>query len=392
MDFQSIVSALEIKAYPEALNGVYETLTPGKNAVTDTFVGALEERYGILGEYTEELKEAARALLSDEVRLAFVNTVCAYLPGKSIDEARDIPMPRTDGTLLGNMLPLLILLSQVPAAYEEYVSRGFSEQEAKRYMSSFCAAIKTVEQRFNIHGINSAFYNWLCVYMKCRIFRAGIFDIEMRTMPSAAMYLKNRTTGETAALMCEGRFHRTGHVLGSAGFADEEGAFDADFTETEDAFVGHAAKGGYVLSALTSFPKSQWDVVVRPGDDVISLHIPAGVSMTPENIKSSVDEAMAYAKKRYPECKPKCTFCASWLLDPNFGGLLGDTSKIVGFGQTFLRYPMKSTGIEMFSFVFPGADRTKLEALPETTSLHRKLKALYLSGGFVHVAAGIIPN
>ena len=389
MNFQSIANALGIPAYPEALNEVYEALPPGENAVTDAFITGLEETYGILGKYTEELRQAARDLQKDEVRLAFVNTVCEYLPTTDCAGTRAIPMPKTDGTLAGNMLPLLILLSQVPAAYGEYVSRGFSEAETKELMGAFCRAIRTVEQRFHLHGINGGFYVWLCLYMKCRIFRTGIFNIEMKALSPAAICLQNRVTGETAVLLCEGRFHRSGRVLGAAGCTDAEGAFDAAFSETEEAFVGHPAKAGLVSPEVAVFPKDRWEAAARPGDDVISLHIPGGVALTAENIRSSVTDALALAKERYPECNPRGVHCSSWLLDPALGTLLGDTSRIVGFGNTFHRYPTKSDGLELFSFVFPGADTAKLSGLPEDTSLQRKLKALYLAGGFVYQTAGI---
>ncbi len=390
MVFQNIAEHLGLSTYPSGLAAVYEKGVFSVDASSEAFYDKLEAEYGILGVYLDELKAAAAALKEDGVRLAYANTVGTYLLTATVDQARAVPMPKTDGTLLGNMYPLLILLTQVPKAHRDYVSRGFTKEEADKYMCAFCDSIATVEQRFNLHGINSGFYDWLCIYAVPHIFREGIFDFELRSAPSDILCLKKKNAQEYAILPTVGRFHKDGQVLGSAGFTEEEGAFDADFSETDDAFIGRDTRRARVSASVSTYPKSQWEVYLRPGQDVVSIHIPTGAVMTPENIKNSVDGGLAVAKQRYPEFDPKCAFCSSWLLDPILGGLLGENSKIAGFGNTFLRFPVKSTGFEMFNFVFPGVDRTKFSELPEETSLHRKLKALYQDGGCIHVVSGLM--
>ena len=68
--------------------------------------------------------------------------------------------------------------------------------------------------------------------------------------------------------------------------------------------------------------------------------------------------------------------------------MLPAESKILGFSDLFLRIPIKSSGLELKEFVFPGHEGPP-ETLPETTSLQRKIKARMLSGGFVLAAAGV---
>ena len=69
--------------------------------------------------------------------------------------------------------------------------------------------------------------------------------------------------------------------------------------------------------------------------------------------------------------------------------ILGPESKIVQYGNRFVRYPVMSAGREVFSFVFP-PNITDLNELPENTRLERGLKKLYLSGGYIHAFYGVI--
>jgi hypothetical protein len=99
------------------------------------------------------------------------------------------------------------------------------------------------------------------------------------------------------------------------------------------------------------------------------------------------------AKERFPERKPKIVYCNSWLLDPQLGELLGDESKIVAFGNRFMRFPYgEGNGRAGFSFVFLGYKEDDLASLPEDTGLRRKLKAFYLDGGNTAFVPGFMTD
>ena len=55
----------------------------------------------------------------------------------------------------------------------------------------------------------------------------------------------------------------------------------------------------------------------------------------------------------------------------------------------FLKYPQCSGGQGIFGYVFP-KKYENIESLPEDTSLQRKLKQLYLDGGYIYDYAGFI--
>ncbi len=389
MKFCDIASALGVKKYPEQLDSVYENLTTRSRILDEDYLTELHLKYGALGTHEDDIKRAARDILHDDNRREFVYTVCEFLKECTIEDARAIQMPATDGTHAGNMLPIFPLLSMIPSCVAEYTKRGFTKAEVQKFVNAVPNSIDVVNERYNIYGINQRFYSWLFVYTKCMIFSYGIFNIEVGRFPGDAVVLKNRASGELAIIMREGRFHKDGHVLGSAGFTDEEGAFDADFTETEDTYTGHISANGFVNPELVTLKKSEWERYIGPKDGIVSIHIPRGAPLNDKDINESIAGGIEAACRYFPEYTPKHAFCESWLLDPTLVEILGDSSKIVNFGNRFLRFPVKSAGQELFSFVYPGCDPNNYAALTENTTLQKKAKQHYLDGKFFHAFAGV---
>jgi hypothetical protein len=184
--------------------------------------------------------------------------------------------------------------------------------------------------------------------------------------------------------------HKSGHILGTAGFEDEEGSFTTPLLETETEWCGHTIENYLIKSKPDSFPKSEWEIAVRAGDDVIGLHIPRNVKFTPEAVDQSLAEGLSIAKKCYPEWNPVAFECISWMMSPTLNEVLGEDAKLSQFSSRFLRFPIKSGGRDVFSYVFP-IEITDYEKLPEDTSLQRALKAKYLKGEFPYAYTGIIP-
>ena len=124
---------------------------------------------------------------------------------------------------------------------------------------------------------------------------------------------------------------------------------------------------------------------------MVGLHIPRGADLSEESMTKGFRDAMAKTLKHYKDLDPKVVHTSTWLLSPKLAELQGEGSGIARFSGRFIKYPIKSGGKELFGFAFPKAPE-KYEDLPEDTSLQRKLKALYVSGGFIHAHAGFVPE
>ncbi|MBO7275569.1 MAG: hypothetical protein J6V15_04270, partial [Clostridia bacterium] len=299
---------------------------------------------------------------------------------------RDIELPESDGTLLGDMLPLFVLLPSVPDMVAMYEKRGLIDIMDLLQIDS---CISAVEKRIGRVGMNRRYFDWLTNYLKCRIFQGGVFRVEVGTHKRPALVLRHCCTGRYEVMMTDGIFHRSGNMLGAAGCTDIDGSFEADFRETDDEYCGHLAKDGIVSPQRVTLRKSEWEVYIKPQDDMLSLHIPKGASLTRETIQSSVKAAREIAKKSFPEFDIKAVGCYSWLLNPQLEEILGKDSHIGTFGSSFVRWPVKTDGMDVFGFVFPQT-HGGYHTLPENTRLERSLKKLYIDGGFILNTAGII--
>lgn len=387
MELREIALSLGIQEYPPVLDEVYASLSDHSIDICDTNVIArLDDTMNILDTNRDAILEAARRLRQEPARYLWGQTVAAYFPRATLADVRAVPLPVEPGA--GDPLPLLILLSQLPTTIEEYRRRGLSEEDLRKTLGTFRGCTEGVRRVTGVAGIDLRYYNWLCLYIKCTIFHHSGFEFEIRAFSPGCTVLKNKKTGELLPMMDGVTLHRSGMILGAAGCEDPEGSREATFTETDDSFLGIPAINGKAAGPAITCPKTEWSVAVKPGDKVLSIHLPRGVDMSAGHLDAAWAGALELTRRYYPEADIRAGFCGSWLLDPTLENIIGPDSKIVRFGARFARYPHLSAGREVFSFVFP-PHSNDLTKLPENTRLERGLKKLYLAGGYVHAYLGV---
>lgn len=392
MTLKELASRLEIESYPDAFEEIYKELQGNNTAFfnKDEF-DALEKEYGILKEYYIYVLEGAEEIKKDKELSLFLSVVTEYyrVSTKAEIDAVKMPKRKTAGPDVTHIFPFL---ARVATTIELYKAHGFSKEEIRDVLGIFRRCFELTLDFTGAYGFCSRYYNWTKLYSYCQIFDCGSFNFELRKMPFHAMLLKNKSTDEFSVILTEGKFNKSG--LFFDGESDsEEGSFLAEFSETDEAYTAHEAVGGYVCRELETFKKSEWECVVKRLDEVISLHIPKNADLSPEAIDRSIEMGIKMAKERFPEYSPKLIFCSSWLLDPQLAELVGEHSKIVGFANRFMRFPYTPCRGKMgFDFVFPGYSEDNLEALPEDTSLRRKLKEFYIGGGSTVFVPGFMTD
>lgn len=390
MTLQEIAEKLGIEKYPAVLDEVYASLPEAHGPVCDlALIDSLQQEYELFGQYYDLVREAARKIEADPVRRAWVRVAQIRSMGESVTVGRSIPFNYEDDSTEGRMMPLMALLPQIPQGIRLYREKGFPEEEVRKRIRGYESSIATVERRTGKPGLNRLYYNWLNLFVRAVIFSVEGLQFELREAPTLAVYLRDKETGNVIVVMNRGTAHREGHILGSAGYEDAEGSFELTFRETEDAYIGHCVVDYLISPEETVFPKSRWECYIRPGDQVLAIHIPKGADISTENLSKAIEAARTIVREKYPQFKVNGVHGISWILDPKLQTMLGEHSKITGLQKRFALYPTKSNGEDVFSYVF-GKKTEKLEDLPEDTSLQRKLKKLYLNGEFIHNYAGVI--
>ncbi|MBR3505165.1 MAG: family 20 glycosylhydrolase [Clostridia bacterium] len=151
--------------------------------------------------------------------------------------------------------------------------------------------------------------------------------------------------------------------------------------------------------AARIFRIGELEYELRETDDptlprVISLHIPSDAHMTADRLNESVAGARRFLKEHFPDWAGLPMRCGSWLLSPALRPLLDADSNILRFQRAFDidTEERDSDGVLQWVFKLSGErqEGVDLSALPEDTTLQRRMKKSLLAGEKIGSAAGFL--
>ena len=129
-------------------------------------------------------------------------------------------------------------------------------------------------------------------------------------------------------------------------------------------------------------------------EDCVSLHIPSDARLQPDLLNDSVRDARAFLAAYFPDRAEYPIRCESWLLSPRLPEWLPEHSNILRFRAAFdieETDPQDDCALE-WVFCVAQEQRASLDltALPENTSLQKRMKADLLAGGKPGSARGLL--
>ena len=396
----SLLAALGVTEMPEAFGMNFEKTMEeydrvGAPYLSDEVIDSIQNEFAVFESKLEFVrKEAKRVresdllsrysvlmkqMMVDKDELALL-TLPQVPVGNTVEETVDLEMAAYFGQF-----------AYVPEIVAYYRRRGVPEKIiADTLRDSFEGTIKVCYGRFGRDGceINRSFA-WNQHYLGHRILRIGVLNFELRPKFTDVVKVFVNTKGEYMLLSNNQSVSARGEITGSA--ADPDEAFVAEFRETETAYEGFAidTANSKVTTNKVTLPKSEWRVAIDAGDSVINVHIPESSGFCRENVEASYRECYDVFAKCFPEFKPKAFTCFSWMMEPRIRTLLGDGSNIVAFQSKYLRFPQKSRGKAVYTFLFRVDPDTKVEDFPEASSLQRKVKELYRKGEYIYEPGGV---
>ena len=121
----------------------------------------------------------------------------------------------------------------------------------------------------------------------------------------------------------------------------------------------------------------------------INIHIPGDAVLTADALSHSYQLARRTIARIAPEFADTDMVCDSWMLSPVLDSLLPAHSRILAFKSSFDVLSVDPASPHATRWIFGRYD-LPLDALPESTSLQRKTKALMLAGGSIGAAFGTL--
>ncbi len=308
----------------------------------------------------EDVIAAANELMKYPLAVRYMNFLrVSYFQLK--DE--QIPfLTHEEGNLMRNFAPILSLLEYTVTMEEEMKKRGIGQVTAERIRFSFERVLMDHKKIYGYYGLREHIYMWHRHYLIPDLFPIENLEFEVTGLPDEGTYFRNKSTKEIILLL--------------------------DVTQNPMEYLGYTVKQGGDRDKAVILPKPEYELCLSPGDDVISVHIPDGTKLDCETCNNTYQKALAFLCKTFPEKQFKAMYCRSWLMNPELRELLGEQSNIVSFQSHYEKFPVKSTGQEVFLFVHQKPFEN-YEDLPENTSLMRGIKKRYLENRPIYVHAGI---
>lgn len=397
MTFEELTNKLGVADHLPLPPGYYPVPKERENELCSlAMIDSLQEKYGIFSEYYQAVREGFLDMDNDPLRKAYLDSISLYFKDAPVEQAREIKYPQSENTPASNMLPLLAHLPSIDNTYEIFRKRGFNHEEAVSCLSIYTLYLREEEKyRSKIIGISGRISNWMSRFTKGTIFYLGDGGLNFQPIKLPDVFptiLMNKKDKRYVPIYTNNsRIHKSGVPFGSAGAKDTEGLFLTSYEETQDAFIGHCANGRTVSEKPQTFAKNEWELVLSPGDDVISVHIFWDADLSPNIVDTAFNKGIKRAIECYPEFNFKALYTCTWLISPEVNDALGENSKLSQFASRFVRFPVVSDGKSVIRHVFPNNNVNNLNDLVENTSLQRAFKAKMLAGEFIYNTRGVIP-
>lgn len=182
-------------------------------------------------------------------------------------------------------------------------------------------------------------------------------------------------------LICAGRDHARylAEGMSEAVFADTMKCFTRFLSECrvrtgEDAFDRGWWTWRQISMRLFRIGELEYELSEHAGEKAIAIHIPSDALFTPEKINDSLQQAQKFITEHFSAYSQSIYFCSSWLLSPHLAALLDEASNIRKFQERFILEKGLPQDTGYMEWLFGKAPGTPVEALPENTSLQKKVK------------------
>jgi len=336
---------------------------------------------GLEPEVDAALAEAARRIRDNPalLRLAWHCYWCLF---EGTDTERITGWPSLERALdeSSGAFYLLVVMGMIPKVRALHQSMGVPAQVTR----DTCAQIRCVVDRHQYAtggqlGTGTRTLYWFRHYVNGDLFRVGRFEYMIRPFRGTIVAYRNRETDEVFALAEDGlRFDEHGIALRPED--ETEGAWMATLVADGDSVTGYPiSPHGMAVRRKVALPLKVWRKVLHREHNVLQMHIPGGGGMTPERCAASMQGAVEFFRRTFPD-KPFAGIASrSWIFNTQLHEILPPTANLVTYQDELYLFPIPSGPTTGLYFIFLQDDPDWATA-PRDTSLQRAV-ADFISAG-----------
>lgn len=241
----------------------------------------------------------------------------------------------------------------------------------------------------NLPGFLLNQIRWLRCSIDGTLFRIGRLEFKMTTVPSHVPAIYRNAEGRTLLLCGDGWF------LNKDGLRVRMDSPDAAFKTTLDHIDGSVTGTpisplGVALPGKTvTLSDSEWKPLISPWETILEIHIPGGGGMTPERLRDSLNQALAFFRSFFHK-EIRLFTCNSWILNPEWEKRLPE-SNIAAFLREGYLYPHEiGDGRDGLFFLFGRMDGDPL-SYPADNSMRRAMLDVLREGGILKRGGMVLP-
>lgn len=262
--------------------------------------------------------------------------------------------------------PLLLLLACVEPSMERLRARGVP---AEHYQEIPFQPMRSQFEKLMAGSVEVSDFPWDLNFYTCSIYRFDRFLFIPARMSEPLRFFRS-ADGHTVALYEGGyAFRHDGQLNGAGGVWDEEEAFVSRWSETPRDWEGTPVDpAGFASPKPVRLEKDEWMPVLRRGDGMLALHVPSGEGYTPERMRGSIQLALEFFARWFPEIEIRGVWSMSWLYDPHLRvAMNGSDCNILRVQAQMYLYPTQAGDDMLYMELFGG----RTDPLPRGTTLQR---------------------
>lgn len=383
--FDDIVKYCGFDNLPEGLEAYYELYQESEEQhfLDRDFLTEVFQRFEVPSDKQKLMLDGAAEIENDEKLFHFTKflvwDMCSARNRCDNDDYKNLTP--TGLTTYPELYSFLLLLACVVPSIKKMQERGVPEEYYQKI--PYQPMEKQFEKLIKDNDMKVSDFPWDMNFYTCAIVLLDRFLFIPYKFGDALQMFRNSSSNKVIALREAGEeFRRDGQINGINDVFDEAGKFSTIWEEDERSITANSINPmGFVEREPITLEKQEWKVALKKGDTLLALHIPAGAGYNPERLKNSMELALDYYQRYFPELAVKGFWSESWLYDPRLSLVLdSETSNIIKVQRQFFLYPIKE-GDGMLRYELYGNWKADPEKVELKTSLQKSAAEYMRTGG-----------
>jgi hypothetical protein len=312
---------------------------------------------GLEGPLPEAVITMADRITQDPalLRLAwFAHQTVFYTPREQVN-LRWPALSRYLGDEAG-LFYLTVGLAFIPAVRAYHAALGVPEDVTRNTCRQIsCFLLNFRRGQGGRLGIYPDQFGWLNCYLAPNLyFRIGRFEYWRKPYPNEYRVYRHTASGMHVVLAHDQCiFTAAGDRCYDPPDEVPPGGWRVTFRETEAGVFGTPISPlGTAEPREVHLPADAWTCVLRKGDTILDMHIPAGGGMTPEACADSFRAAAAFFREHFPEPAARAICCRSWMFSNQLEECLPPAENLVALTREVYLFPVQARPNDGLWFVF----------------------------------------